>query len=300
MRDAQDHTPLRERATVALLSVAPLRAYTGLVRALSRIPVPRALRRPILGSLGTWMGMTLGEAERPVDAYGSFQALFVRRLAAGIRPLPEDPDVVVSPVDGCVSQVGEVRDGALMQAKGIDYTLEELLGDRDLAGALGGGAFATLYLRPRDYHRIHAPVAGEVRWVRHMPGTLMPVQPHVVRNFKGLFARNERVVIRLETTFGPVALVCVAATGVRHISLAFGSGDPRTLDPDVLPLAVERGAEVAAFNLGSTVIVVFPPGAVAMEPLAAGQEIRMGQPLARARASGSPRADRGQRGEQRR
>lgn len=271
-------TPLGERMRVNLLRITPLRAYSRAVRLASAVPLPRWLRGPVFGRLAAALGMDLGEAEHPVEGYRSFQALFVRRLATGARSVDLADDAVVSPVDACVSASGVVSHGALMQAKGIDYSLAELVADETLAQRLEGGFFATLYLRPRDYHRIHCPLDATLTAVRHLPGTLFPVQPHVVRNLRGLFVRNERVVLELAVPGGVVAMVCVAATGVGNITTFQGDGTPASLAAEV-PLTLQKGQEVAAFNLGSTVVLVFSAEMVTPEPLELGQEVRMGQRL---------------------
>lgn len=269
---------LGERALVNLLRVAPLRAYSRLIRVLSQTPVPRSLRGPVLGHLALRLGMDLSEAELELTEYSSLHALFVRRLQPGLRPLEASLGGVTSPVDGCVSAVGRVDQGTLIQAKGVSYSLAQLLGDQQLADELDGGTYVTLYLRPKDYHRIHAPLPGVITGVRHIPGALFPVKPYMVRHLKGLFVRNERLVLRLQAGEDAMAMVCVAAAGVGNITVAFDS-QRHTAGWREVAVPVAQGDEVAAFNLGSTVILVLPAGST-MEPLQPGQEVRMGQTLA--------------------
>lgn len=242
--------------------------------------MPRGWRGHVLGPIASWMGMNLSEAEHPIDEYRSFRELFVRRLRAGARPVEASAEVVVSPVDGVLSELGETPAGRLIQAKGIDYGLAELVDDPGLARRLEGGVFFTLYLRPRDYHRIHAPVAGRVASLHRVGGRLLPVQPIVVRNEAGLFSRNERLVIVLESSaFGTVGVICVAAAGVGTITTCFENGGAGERE-------LGKGDELAAFNLGSTVIVLFERARVsAAHGLRAGQELRVGQPLALRRAA---------------
>ena len=264
-----------DRILVNMMRVAPLRGYTRLIYMVARIPLPRPLRPAFYNWLGPRMGMDLSEAELDLSEYRCFQDLFVRRLRAGARPVDGAEDGVISPVDACISACGEVRRGSLIQAKGIEYPLEELVKDPEWASELEGGHFMTLYLRPKDYHRIHSPLEGRVVGVRRVPGTLFPVQPYMVRGLRGLFVRNERLVLRLETTLGSVALVCVGATGVGTISLAFD-----TEEIAVEGRRVSKGDEVAAFNLGSTVILILPPCGVELAGLEPGQEVRVGHVLA--------------------
>jgi phosphatidylserine decarboxylase len=267
-----DLAQLRERAWVMLLERAPasLRSYTLLLRAAGGIRLPRALRRPVLGWIASRLGVDLTDAERPLTDYTCFHDLFVRRLQPGARRIDGGDGSVVSPVDARISACGQVSEGALLQAKGINYPLADLVADRELAARLEGGTYATLYLRPHDYHRIHCPLDAEVVGTRTIAGTFFPVKPYMVRSVRGLFCRNERVVIRLQTAIGTVVLVCVAAAGVGTIAVAAPA-----------PCRLQKGDELAAFNIGSTVILLTEPNQVILEPLVEGQEIRMGQVVAR-------------------
>lgn len=267
-----------------MLGAAPLKAYSRVVRALAGIHLPPWLRRVVLPMISRMLRIDLSEAEKDLDQYISISELFVRRLRPGVRPIDEAPDAVVAPVDGCVSAAGEVAGQRLLQAKGLDYTLAELLRDDALAQRLEGGSFATIYLRPKDYHRIHAPLDGQVLSMRRVPGKLFPVQPSVVRQLRRLFVRNERLVLEFQTEFGPAAVVCVGAAAVGGISTTFSeSGAPyQRFDP---PITVRKGQEIAAFNLGSTVILVLPAAGVELVDLATGQELRVGQVLGRCKGA---------------
>ena len=246
--------------------------------------MPRPLRQPVFGSIAFRMGIDMGEAAGPVPEYRCFRELFARPLRDGLRPLDSAADAVVSPVDGCVSGFGLARQGGMIQAKGIDYPLAGLLASPELAARLDGGTYVTLYLRPHDYHRIHSPMAGRVRSLWHVAGTLFPVQPSVVRGIRGLYVRNERVVFDLETPIGRAAMVCVAAAGVGNITTSWGLPSGSNGARMEVGAEVTKGQEMARFNLGSTVIVVLPPGRAEIAPLTPGQEIRMGQRVASARA----------------
>jgi phosphatidylserine decarboxylase len=278
-----------DRVWVNLIRVAPLRAFTGIVRALAGIPVPRAMRRLLLGWAARRMGMDLREAELPVEEYRSLGALFVRKLRADARPMADAPRAIVSPVDGCFVTHGIAEAGQLVQAKGIDYRLADLVGDEALAARFDGGAYMTIYLRPKDYHRIHYPVAGTVVASRRIPGALFPVQPSLVRHRRGLFVGNERLVVELRADQGSVLVVPVGAAGVGTISTSFGSGrfgaalGHQTYAPGI---PVARGDELGAFNLGSTVILIFERGTVEVAALRDGQEIRVGAAVGRWRAPG--------------
>jgi phosphatidylserine decarboxylase len=235
--------------------------------------------------LGRRLGMQLEEAELPLEQYRSFADLFTRRLRPGARDLcPTDEDAFLCPADGAISACGQAFGDAALQAKAMSYSLRELLGDVALAERLRGGTYLTVYLRPRDYHRVHAPLAGKLIACRRWPGTVLPVQPSSVRNVVGLYVRNERVVLHFETDLGAMAVVLVGATAVRAITTPFEDGTRGFCGFDP-PLNVSRGDEVGTFNLGSTVIVVVERGQLELAACEVGDEVRVGQILAK-RAAG--------------
>ncbi len=239
-------------------------------------------------------GISLAEAEfeRP-DSYKSFNHFFTRALKDGARPLALDPEAFVSPVDGTVSELGDIRNGRLIQAKGFDYSLVELLGgDENVAAPFDGGGFCTIYLAPYNYHRIHMPTAGTLRDWMYVPGRLFSVNQGTTRAMPRLFTRNERVVALFETGVGPVALIMVGALFVGSIETVWsgqvtpphsrkGVGTYRLMQPVYL----NRGDECGRFNMGSTVILLASPGAVQWaHDLVPGRTLRMGE------AIGGPRA----------
>ncbi len=265
---------------------------------LADVRLPRPLRPLVLGAFARLVGVDLEEAEHPPAGYPSLDAFFVRRLRPGCRPMPDDAGALVSPVDGSVSESGTVDEGRLIQAKGLRYTASELLGDPEQAARFDDGWYQTLYLSPRDYHRIHAPCAGAVSWARHEPGRLLPVNRPLAAVEPRLFARNERLGCVVETASGPVAVVAVGAFNVGRISAAF---DPTWAGPSggvtnrrgacpasrryEPPVAVARGEELMAFHLGSTVVVLAAPGATGpTRHRAPGTPIRLGEILAEAGA----------------
>lgn len=287
----------RWRAVLALLRRLP---QAGLSRSLGRladIPLPESLRAPVLGTFARAVGIDLSEAELPLEAYETLDAFFVRRLKPDARRWPGDPELVTSPVDGIVGQLGRIEQGRLIQAKGRDYGAAELLGDEAEAEELEGGAFLTLYLSPRHYHRVHAPVSGLIVRARHVPGSLFPVNEASVSHTPDLFVRNERLLCHIHGTLGRTSVVAVGAYNVGRISAAFdpdwgGEGDrvgvtnrkddpvpERLYDPGI---QVERGQELMAFHLGSTIILLFQPGQVRLDPdLHPGRELVLGDVVAR-------------------
>ncbi|MDQ3556255.1 MAG: archaetidylserine decarboxylase, partial [Gemmatimonadota bacterium] len=273
-----------------------------LSRAFGRVadlPIPRPLRRPVLGAFARAVGASVAEAELPLDAYPSLNRFFTRKLRPGVRRWPADPAVLASPVDGTTGQLGPVAAGWGVQAKGRRYSIAALLDDAEQAARFEGGVFLTTYLSPRDYHRIHAPCAGEIRQARHIPGALLPVNLPAVRHVPELFPRNERLVCYLDGPLGRVAVVAVGAYNVGRISAAWDpawnspgggaswvtnraglEGATRRYDP---PVRVEQGDEIMTFHLGSTIVVLCEAGAVDLRPgLRAEESVRLGEPLGRA------------------
>lgn len=232
------------------------------------------------------VGADLDEVERDLAEYSTFGEFFARRLRHGARSFALGADEVASPCDGTLAMSGVVEDGMLIQAKGHGYQLAELLADEALAHRLHHGWYATIYLSPADYHRVHSPVDGEIVSYDYVPGALWPVKPFFTRTVQGLLARNERAVIHLETAIGPVAVVLIAAVGVGHLQV----GDEHTADgrrserrrvEPAEPIETARGDELGAFLLGSTVVIVFPAGSVEPAPIVEGEAVRCGQPLGR-------------------
>ncbi|WP_019675916.1 archaetidylserine decarboxylase [Arsukibacterium perlucidum] len=235
--------------------------------------------------------MSEAQFERAED-YASFNEFFTRPLKDGIRPLASDPDIVAHPVDGAISQLGPIVDGKLVQAKNHTYSLQSLLGGLEQTSApFAGGSFATIYLAPKDYHRIHMPVSGTLREMIYIPGELFSVNPLTAENVPDLFARNERVVTIFDTDFGPMALVLVGATIVASIETVWaGTITPptgKTIFRWSYPatgntaVKLEKGAEMGRFKLGSTVVLAFPAGKVDfLADQQPGTVTRMGAPFA--------------------
>jgi phosphatidylserine decarboxylase len=230
-------------------------------------------------------GIDMSEAQAPIGTYSTLEDLFVRHLKAGARRIEPQPDAVVSPVDGTVGEVGLIEDGTLMQVKGRSYSLARLLDDEEQAKRFEGGAYATLYLAPRDYHRIHAPVSGGISRAALVPGALFPVFREALERIDELFARNERIITYIDNkTCGRVAVVKVGATLVGRITLSYdysvhtnyiGQGRAALFyDP---PRAMQKGAALGAFELGSTVILVCEEGRISLDELTPGRKVKMGQ-----------------------
>lgn len=278
------------RASARCIRVLPRASMTQAIGWLSERPIPGVLRAPLLGGLAHAFGMDTREAERPLAEYATFQQLFCRRLAEGARPCTATAFSVASPVDGRFVVSGTLRSDSTFQVKGRSYSSLSLLGnDRGITDRFTGGAYAVLYLSPRDYHRMHSPVTGSVVGYRWIPGELWPVND-LVPFLPDVYCENERVITLLETVAGLVAMVKVAALGVGYISLSFlGEEAGVRLPPGVRPpsrdfAAAEAprlrcGDEIAAFGLGSTVVLLFQAGRVRLEVPADGRVVRVGMRL---------------------
>ena len=274
------------RLLILLLSVLPKHGMSRFAGHLANLPIPRPLRGPVYRGFARVFGARLDEVELPLAEYGSINAFFTRQLKAGLRAVAAD--AIVSPVDGAVGAYGPVVNDVLVQAKGRDYSLAGLVGDPALAHAMTGGTFATLYLAPKDYHRIHVPLDGDIVAATYIPGELWPVNVYAVAHVADLFAVNERIVITIRArTGGMMAVVLVGATMVGTTRVAFDDlhtnarrreVQRRRYDP---ALPVHAGGPLGHFEFGSTVIIVCSPEAGALDPLADGETVRMGQRLGR-------------------
>lgn len=274
------------RATLTFLRLVPRNALSRAVGAATRAPVPEAAHRAAIRWFVRRYRVDVTDAARPVEDYETFDAFFTRTLRPGARPVAEGEGVLASPCDGAVGACGPIEAGRLLQAKGRPYGLAEFLGGGGRARDFDGGTFVTLYLAPFDYHRVHVPVDGRVVEAAHVPGTLWPVNPPSVARIEDLFAVNERVLTFLDTAFGPVCVAMVGATCVGRIEMCYDDlvsnagteGGRRTYDP---PRALAKGEELGVFHMGSTVILLFAPGAfeagaVLGEP---GRAVRVGEAL---------------------
>lgn len=279
----------RDRLLIRLLRWAPKRAFSSVVGFAARRTLPRGLRERIYRTFARRVGADLDEVEQPLADYPSLDAFFTRRLRAGARPISADADAIVSPCDGTIAETGIAGGGRLIQAKGIDYRLQNLIPDAAAQARYDGGAYVTIYLAPRDYHRVHFPADGKVNGFQHVPGALFPVNTLAASNIAGLFTINERLVTFQDTASGEIAIVMVAATGVGHMTVTYdavetqrrGRGRPGERVRYGAPAAVARGSELGAFHLGSTVILLFEPGRVKLLPMARAQRVHLGEPIAR-------------------
>ncbi|MEB7884380.1 archaetidylserine decarboxylase [Serratia fonticola] len=257
------------------------------------------LTKLVVKAFARYYRVQMQEAQNPdLASYATFNEFFVRPLRDGARPIVAEPRVLALPADGAISQLGAIRDDQIFQAKGHNYTLEALLaGNYLLAEPFRNGLFATTYLAPSDYHRVHMPCDGVLREMIYVPGDLFSVNPLTAANVPNLFARNERVICVFDTAFGPMVQILVGATIVGSIETVWAGTvtPPRegiirrwTYPAEGMEGAIQlvKGEEMGRFKLGSTVINLFTPGSVQFAPhLNNGTVTRMGQAFAEAAAA---------------
>lgn len=236
-------------------------------------------------------GVNMDEAREPdINAYRSFNHFFTRELKPGVRPLSTTRNAIVCPADGAVSQAGDITDGKIFQAKGKSFTATDLLGgDAERAEPFNNGIFTTIYLSPKDYHRLHMPLTGTLKEMVHIPGRLFSVNPATVNSVPELFARNERVAAIFDTEVGPMALVLVGAIFVSSVETVWhGIVTPPSITEvqnwqygDDAP-TLKMGAEMGRFNMGSTIIVLFGKDNAEWDvEFKAGKEVKLGELIGR-------------------
>jgi phosphatidylserine decarboxylase len=282
----------------ALTYVLPHRLLSSLARRLAYSP-NRTVKQWLIDTVTRKFGVDLDEAANPdPTSYPTFNAFFTRALKPGARIADPDPRALLMPADGKISECGHIgradegvlheHAGHIFQAKGHGFTTAHLLGDEEAARAFDGGVYATVYLSPKDYHRVHMPWTGTLRETVHVPGRLFSVGPDAVGSVSRLFARNERLVCHFDCDFGPMAVVMVGALLVSGVETVWGGveippyGGPITVkDYRERDITLERFAEMARFNYGSTVIVLLPKGVAELAPqLKAQLPVRLGEKLA--------------------
>jgi phosphatidylserine decarboxylase len=284
-----------DRAARSVWRILPKRALSGAIGWGASRGLPASLRVAVLSRFAKSYGIDVDEAEKPLGEYSGVDDFFTRKLRPDARPIDPSPGRVLAPADGTIVECGTVSKGHLIQAKGMLFSLSELLADEEAARQLEGGSYLITYLSPKDYHRVHAPVGGRVIGWHHIPGSLFTVNAKSVLREPGLFTRNERFVTLIQGDAGLAAVVMVAAVGVGHITAAY--------DPEVAthrtdfaraavrhrrydtPKPIARGGEVGTFHLGSTSIVIFEPGRVVLDPQSPGGSTKMGVAIGRIMSS---------------
>lgn len=276
---------MRQRFVGILWKCLPKKSISRMMGNFARKPISKKLIPHYI----RYYKIDLKPVKRNVNEFSCLLDFFVRELRPEARPIHPDPFMIVSPVDGTISQLGKIENGSLVQAKGVSYSLSELLGgDEKKVAQFLGGYFVTIYLSPRDYHRIHMPIQGKVsEWV-YIPGNLDPVNKWGIKHVPGVFARNERVISYLQSTTCRMALIKVGATNVGSIKVEY---EPNLITNTKRPTRnqkiyedgpeLEKGAELGRFEFGSTVILLFEPGSIQWKAnIELGTKLQMGQPIA--------------------
>ncbi len=273
-----------------LQRVIPKRLLTVVVYRLARIRVP-AVKDWLIRTFLKIYTVDLDEVANTVpDDFACFNDFFIRELKSSSRPIDSSDASIISPADGFISAVGAIEKNSLLQAKGLDYSLEDLLAtDLDEAQNYYDGSFATIYLAPFNYHRVHAPLAGKLVAARFAPGALFSVNQTTVSNLRGLFVRNERLICHFRTAAGPYVLVFVGAMNVGSITTPW-TGELRPRKGNIVenidlhsassPRRVDKGDLLGWFNMGSSVILLLPPGVCEWRSdLGSGDALRMGEAI---------------------
>lgn len=276
-----------EKILAGLQYILPQHPLSRIVYALMRCET-RWLKNLLIISISKLADINVDEALSPdKNDYASFNAWFTRALKPEARTFDQDPKAFLSPCDGMISETGTLRENSILQAKGKDYSVQDLLADDPVCAQLSNGYFSTIYLSPKDYHRIHMPVSGRLQRMIHVPGRLFSVAPYTVRQVPGLFARNERVISIFETDSGPLVMVLVGAMLVSSTETVWAGEVTPTKNKDVTvkeyadgDISLAKGEEMGRFNMGSTVILLMPSGSVeGLAGLGAGDAVLVGEKL---------------------
>ena len=276
-----------ERVLTGFQYLLPQHFLSRIVYALMRCEIAW-IKNSLIHVISQMAGINYAEALSPEPAdYVSFNAWFTRELKPGVRSFDADPMAFLSPCDGKISETGNLHENRILQAKGQDYTVQDLLANDPVCAQLGDGYFSTIYLSPKDYHRIHMPLSGRLQRMIHVPGRLFSVAPYTARHVPRLFARNERVICVFDTETGPLVMVLVGAMLVSSTETVWAGEVTPNKNKQVTikdytgeNISLAKGAEMGRFNMGSTVIVLMPPGALKnLANLAAGDSVMVGQTL---------------------
>lgn len=265
-----------------IIEILPQNAISRGVGVLGRSSISRYIIKPY----SKIYKINLDEMEQSLDSYPNFTSFFTRKLKAEAREVVADPYTLSSPVDGKVAEYGDIKEGTLIQAKGIDYRVEQLIGcTKEEAERFDGGTFLTIYLSPSDYHRIHMPLSGAVTKATYLPGRLFPVNRIGVEHVPGLFTKNERLITYVDTQAGTIALVKVGAFIVGSVQVSYGNHTTNVKNGKYYTTSVndtfyEKGEEVGLFEFGSTVVLLFERDKVKLtNTLERGTKLKYGEPI---------------------
>ncbi len=265
--------------------ILPRNLFSRLCGHIADFRAPNFLLEPLIKLFSRIYGVNLEESEKKVSEFSSFNEFFTRRLNKDARPIDQEKNSLLSPVDGFIGEFGTINNGKLIQAKGLEYRIYDLLNDKNRTKIYDGGNFITIYLAPQNYHRIHSMVSGEVREFSYIPGDLWTVSPLGLHHVNNLFARNERLTTYINYEKGECAIVKVGATVVGRIRVNYNnqiSNIKGSLSKKIVlenPYNLKKGQEIGMFELGSTVICLFPPKQIEFYELNVGERILYGQSI---------------------
>ncbi|PKL40027.1 MAG: phosphatidylserine decarboxylase [Spirochaetae bacterium HGW-Spirochaetae-1] len=273
---------------IFLFKITPKSFISRIFGYVTQIPLPGFILNPVIGWYCKKFQVNVDEIDTPPDGFRTFDGFFTRQLKKGVHRFSSSPDDILSPVDGRLDQFGPIDGERIIQAKGIDYSLRDLI-PSESADHFTDGSFMTLYLSPADYHRIHSPVIGTITGYFNLPGKLYTVQEFMVQGLRNLFAINERIISYIRTRRGMVAVCKVGAMNVGRISIShspvvtnriFRTRTEVLYSENESP-QVGAGDEIGMFHLGSTVVLLFQKNIMAFEKLETGQKVRVGQKIGR-------------------
>ncbi|MGM0596718.1 MAG: archaetidylserine decarboxylase [Myxococcota bacterium] len=277
--------PLLNQLKSQILTRLPRVYYSKLLEKWGQLKLQNNLNNLQKRLFSDIVSINLNEMEKPIEDYACLDEFFTRKLKPGVRTISGDSKTIVSPADGRIESFGDLKDGNLIQAKGINYDIHSFLHNREISQKLKDGKFLTIYLSPHDYHRVHFPVGGKVTDYWHIEGESFPVGSFSRKNIKSLYCKNERVVTFVKTRCGLMAVVMVAAMGVGNISLSYLFNPEKSVrefkcKAPGKPIKVEKGDELGIFHLGSTVVIIFENNQIKWQQLQEEQIIKMGNSVA--------------------
>ncbi len=277
---------MKKQLLIFIFILLPKSILSRIFGVITRIPFPQWLLRIVIKKYSNAFKIKTDEYETPSGGFRNFDSFFTRELKKGIHTIDDDPTAVVSPVDARIDQYGQIDDGTIIQAKGIDYSLYDLV-PSDQAKVFECGSFMTLYLSPADYHRIHSPVSGDITGYFHIPGKLYSVAEFMVQGLRGLFSKNERLISYIDTGKGQVAVCKIGAMNVGRMSISHAPvvtnrtfrRTKEVLYENALRPSIKAGEELGMFHLGSTIVLLFEKDYIRFIENNTGKTIRVGQKI---------------------
>jgi phosphatidylserine decarboxylase len=280
---------MRHNSTIFLFKIIPKGLISRLTGFVARLYLPGFVLNPVIKKYCNAYKVKRNEIDYPAHGFRTLDKFFTRKLKPGVHKINAEKDSVVSPVDARIDQFGTINRGSLIQAKGIEYKLGDLIPSK-MANEFAGGSFITLYLSPADYHRIHSPASGSIIGYSAIPGKLFPVKDIMVKSINGLFTINERIISYIKNKNGLIAVCKVGAMNVGRITLSYSDSGVETnkffrkrrefFYSQMDQPEIKKGDELGVFHLGSTVIIIFQKRKIKFADIKTGQTVRVGEKIA--------------------